>query len=161
MSSEKQGSACEQFPRQSIKAVFKFLSEEEISTLCPYTTLQTWPAEAVIMKEGEPGDFMGFLLSGKLSVRKETSFPGKEVLMAILEKGSLVGEASIVNPSHRNATVVALEKSDLLILTFENMAKLIEANPSLAVKLLQRIIHVVSLRFSKTVERLSKLLEPF
>ena len=161
MSRDQIATVCQQFPIDSIKKVFKFLSEQEIAALCPYMELKKVAADTVVIKEGDPGDFMGFLVHGRLSVRKETAFPGKEVLMAILEAGSLVGESAIVKPSVRNATVVAVVDCELLILSHENMRKLNASNPALAVKVLERIIAVVSLRFSKVVERLSKLLEPF
>lgn len=144
--------------KDELREIFSSLSEEEGVVLCSYLELKEWPAGAVLMKDGEPGDSMGFLVDGKLAVKKETSFPGKHILVAILEKGSMVGEISAVEPQLRNATVVATEKSRLLILTHDNLNKLLENNHELGAKLLKRIIHVLSFRLRKASDRLSWLL---
>lgn len=144
--------------KDELRNIFSFLSETECVDICVYLELKEWAAGAVLMKDGEPGDFMGFLVDGKLAVKKETSFPGKHILVAILEQGSMVGEISAVEPQLRNATVVATEKSRLLVLTHENLNKLLDANHDLGAKLLKRIIHVLSVRLRKASDRLSWLL---
>ncbi len=44
---------------------------------------------------------MAFVVSGQLSVKKLTNFPGKHVLVAILESGSVVGELSVLERGDR------------------------------------------------------------
>lgn len=144
--------------RDELRNIFTFLSEAECVEICAYLELKEWESGAVLMQDGEPGDFMGFLVKGKLTVKKETSFPGKHILVAILEQGSMVGEISAVEPQLRNATVVATEKSRLLVLTHDNLNKLLETNNDLGAKLLKRIIHVLSVRLRKASDRLSWLL---
>jgi CRP-like cAMP-binding protein len=110
------------------------------------------------MKSGEPGDFLGFLVEGKLAVKMETIFPGKFILVAVLERGSLVGEISAVDGGSRHATVVAAEKSRLLILSCEKMEQMLRQTPALGLKLLRRIIHVLGHRLDKASDRLARLL---
>ena len=86
------------------KAAFRFLSEDELGKLCPFLKLRQVPTDTVLMQEGELGAFMGFLLDGKLAVRKETTFAGKHILLAILEPGTMVGEISVVVHGQRNAS---------------------------------------------------------
>lgn len=101
---------------------------------------------------------MAFLLTGKLAVKKETRFPGKFVLVAILEGGSLVGEVSVVEENPRTATVVAMVESELLILSHERAKKLTAENPQLAIKLLKKIIRVLGARLQSSSTRLAQLL---
>ncbi|MBU0484791.1 MAG: cyclic nucleotide-binding domain-containing protein [Proteobacteria bacterium] len=110
------------------------------------------------MEDGIPGDYMGFLLSGKLAVKKATNFPGKYILLAILEPGAIVGEISAVGDCPQVATVVAIEKSELLVLTCEELENILSNDTPLGVVVLKRIIHVISLRQQKSNDRLSKLL---
>lgn len=126
--------------------------------MCSFLELQDWPANEVVMRDGESGDFMAFLVKGKLAVKKETSFPGKYILVALLESGSMVGEVAVIGDSLRNATVVAIENSQLLILTREKMDQLLKHNPQLGIKLLKRIIQVQGSRLQKASDRLSRLL---
>ena len=143
---------------QELNGIFPFFAQHELETFLPYLTLKEWPAEQVIMRDGDPGDFMGFLLAGKLAVKKETSFPGKYILVAVIEPGSMVGEISVVEKGQRSATVVTMENSRLLVLSFEAMERMLLENNELAVKLLKRIIHVLGYRLRKASERLSWIL---
>lgn len=144
--------------REDYEEIFPFLTPEESELFCSYLDVREWPVDGVLMRDGEPGAFMGFLVEGKLAVKKETSFPGKQTLVALLERGSMVGEIAVVDPSPRNATVIAAEKSKLLILTQEGLEKLLEENHELGVKLLKRIIHILGSRLRKASERLALLL---
>ena len=71
----------------TLKTVFKFLTKEELADICPYLEFRSWRKGEVLMNDGEQGDFMGFVLDGKLAVKKETNFPGRFTLIAILDRG--------------------------------------------------------------------------
>ncbi|MBU0680233.1 MAG: cyclic nucleotide-binding domain-containing protein [Proteobacteria bacterium] len=137
---------------------FPYLLPEECKILCSFLEYKKCAKDEVFIRQGDPGDFMGFLLTGKLAIKKETSFPGKFVLVAILESGSLVGEISVVEENPRTATVVAMEESEILLLTHSKAQQLLEANPLLAVKLLKKIIRVLGARLQKSSARLAQLL---
>ncbi|MDH4332310.1 MAG: cyclic nucleotide-binding domain-containing protein [Desulfobulbaceae bacterium] len=126
--------------------------------LFAYLELRVWQPSEILMKNGDPGDFMGFLVEGRLAVKMETIFPGKYILVAMLERGSLVGEISVVEGWRRHATVIAMEKSHLLILSQANMELMLRQSPALGLKLFRRIIHVLGHRLCKASERLSGLL---
>jgi CRP-like cAMP-binding protein len=115
------------------------------------------PAE-LVMQGGEPANFMGFLVEGKLAVKMEGVFPEKFILVAVLERGSLVGENSVVEGGHRYATVVATEKSHLLLLSQKNMDLIQSRSPALGLKILRRIIQVLGHRLYKASDRISSLL---
>lgn len=139
--------------------IFAFLSSEEMGELFAYLEFREWQSAEIVMKSGDPADFMGFLVEGKLAVKMEGIFPGKFVLVALLERGSLVGEISVVEGgAARHATVVAVEKSHLLILSRENMEMLLRQAPALGLKFFRRIIHVLGHRLGKASDRLSQLL---
>ena len=151
-------SGCHNLPRVVLREAFKFLSDEDVDTLCPYLDIREWSANSVVMPEGELGDFMGVLVEGKLAVHKKTDFPGRHILMAVLEPGSLVGEMSVMERGRRNSSVIAMEPCKLFVLTSDSMAALLLEKPALGIKLLKRVIHVLSLRFRNTNDRLAKLL---
>jgi CRP-like cAMP-binding protein len=143
---------------ETLREVLKFLSAEEISAICSYMSSRTWRKGEVLMNDGEQGDFMGFVLDGKLAVKKETNFPGRFTLIAILDRGAMVGEISVVDRSLRTATVSAMEDASLLILTCDDLERIVVEKPDLGFKLLKRIIHVLSLRQRRAYDRLSALL---
>lgn len=141
-----------------LDAVLRFLTPAEVALFCSYLDYRTWEDGEVLMNDGEPGDFMGFVLTGKLAVKKETNFPGRFTLVAILDRGAMVGEISAVDRGLRTATVVAMQKTEMLLLTCDNLEKMLTEQPALGVKLLKRIIHVLSLRQRRAYDRLSSLL---
>ncbi|MFC1523538.1 Crp/Fnr family transcriptional regulator [Thermodesulfobacteriota bacterium] len=156
MSPEQQ--AVDSISPDVLRDVLKFLDDDEVDAFRNYLEYRQWPADSMVMQAGEPGDFMGFLVAGSLMVRKESNFPGKHILMAILDPGSMVGEATVAERCARNATVVAQEDAQLLLLKHESMERLIVDHPDLAIKVLQRIIQVIGRRFKVSSDRLAKLL---
>ena len=143
---------------EGLHDIFSFLSAEEMAELFVYLEFREWQSAEMVMKSGDPGDFMGFLVEGKLAVKMDAIFPGKFILVAVLERGSLVGEISAVEGGNRHATVIATEKSRLLILSREKLEQLLAQAPVLGLKLLRRIIHVLGHRLGKASDRLARLL---
>ena len=143
---------------EDVRKAFKFLVPEEINELCPYLEMHEWQTDAVIMHEGRDEDYMGFIIEGKLAVKKKTGFGNKQIIIAILEKGAMVGEGAFVNSGPRSTTVTAMEPCRLLTLSAHKMEELSSNNPQLANKLLERMLYIISLRLRKAVERIAELL---
>ena len=143
---------------EELNDIFSFLSAEEMGELRAYLEFREYQPAETVMKSGDPADFMGFLVEGRLAVKMEGIFPGKFILLALLERGSVVGEISVVAGGHHHATVVATEKSHLLILSQENMELLLSQAPALGLKICRRIIHVLGHRLGKASDRLANLL---
>ena len=144
---------------QQFKSCFAGFSESEFKKLCSCLQYRKYSANSVIWEKGDPADFMGFLVKEKMVVKKETAFPGKYILLALLEEGALFGENSISSPSHkRTSTLVTEVVSHALLLTNENAQNFFTDNPSLGVKLLKNIVAVTSLRLQQCDSRLAELL---
>ncbi|MCJ7808660.1 MAG: cyclic nucleotide-binding domain-containing protein [Desulfobulbaceae bacterium] len=144
---------------EDIKNAFSFLStEEEVGVLCPYLALKEWEQDATVMQEGVVENYMGFLIQGKLSVKRRTEHWGKHIIIAILDKGTLVGEGAFIDAGPRSTTIVAMEKCRMLVLTAQKMNELILNDPMLAIKLMKHMLHIISLRLRKAGDRISELL---
>ena len=143
---------------EDIKKAFSFLSSEEVGELCPYLELREWEQDAIVMKEGEFEDYMGFVVEGKLAVKKQTGYWGKQIVIAILDKGTMVGEGAFIDQGPRSNTVVAMENSRLLVLTAQKMNDLILNRPMITIKLMKHMLHIISMRLRKAGDRISELL---
>jgi len=137
--------------------IFHLLTEEELEQIFPYLEVGYYPAGTVIFKEGDPGDFIGFVGSGKLEVKKHTEFKGKQIILAILSKGSFVGELSLIDEQPRSATVVSLEDSKLIILKSGSLDSLMQKHPYTGIKILKGISRILAIRLRKAGERLSMI----
>lgn len=138
--------------------LFHLLSEDEVEKIIGYFEIALFPSGTVLFREGEPGDYVGFITSGALEVKKQTEFKGKEIVLATLKKGSFVGEMSLMGAHEpRSATVVALEDSELVILKREALDVLIEQHPRIGIKILRGLNQVLIIRLRKMVERLTSI----
>lgn len=143
---------------EDLASALQFLESGERQVLQGYLQGREFPLDTLLIEERERADCMAFVVNGRLSVKKLTSFPGKHVLVAILEAGSVVGELSVLERGNRAATVEVLEPCRLLVLSADDFDRLLDEHPKLGIKVLKRILHVVSIRVKKADDRLAKLL---
>jgi len=143
---------------EDVRNAFNFLSTEEIEELCPYLELREWKADAVVMKQGAEEDYVGFLIEGKLAVKKKTGYWDKTIIIAILEKGAMVGEGAFIASGPRSNDVIAMEPCKLLTLSAPRMDELTRKNSLLSIKLMKRMLFIMSKRLRKASERISELL---
>ena len=137
--------------------MFDMLDDEDIEKISPFFEVIVYPANKVIFKEGDLGDFIGFVLSGKLEVKKQTEFKGNQLIIALLSKGAMVGELSMFDQHKRSATVEAVEETTLMILRNEAMESLIKQHPYTGIKILKALIRILALRLRKATERLTTI----
>jgi NTE family protein/lysophospholipid hydrolase len=82
----------------------------------------------VVMREGEPGDDMFVVVSGRLRV-VTTGPNGAEVPLAELGAGETVGEMAFISGEPRSATVYAIRDSELARLSGARFEQLLELHP--------------------------------
>jgi predicted acylesterase/phospholipase RssA/CRP-like cAMP-binding protein len=83
----------------------------------------------VVISQGEPGDGLYLLLSGRLRV--SVAAGGTERVLHDLARGSIVGEIALLSKRPRSATVRAVRDSDLLLLRASSFDALVEQTPAL------------------------------
>ncbi len=137
--------------------LFSLLEDEDIEKIAPFIELTIYPSGTVLFKEGDPGDFVGCVISGKLEVKKQTEFKGNQVIIALLTKGALVGELSIFDRNNRSATVEAVEETTMLILRNDVIETLMQEHPRTGIKLLKGLLRILSIRLRKATERLTNI----
>src|SRR5690606_20436876 len=92
-----------------------FFGGMEPSALALLTQQLVWvdlPGGSVLMTQGEPGDAMYLLVSGRLRVSRADE-AGQEQVLRELTRGQVVGEMSLYTDDPRSATVVAVRDSVL------------------------------------------------
>jgi CRP-like cAMP-binding protein len=136
--------------------LFHLLSHEQMEKAVPYLDVVDYSKGSILLKEGEYGDFLAFIVRGKMEVKKQTEFAGKQIVLATLGRGSLVGELSFINSEEpRSATVAALEDSEVVILRRDALDELTRQHPEIGVLILKGMIRILAIRLRKAVERLS------
>jgi CRP/FNR family transcriptional regulator, cyclic AMP receptor protein len=137
--------------------IFSFIEDEDVEKIVPFFELVNYPVKSLVFKEGDPGDFIGFVVSGKLEVKKQTEFKGNQLIIALLSSGASVGELSIFDLHKRSATVEAVEDTTMLILRNASLDAFIQQHPYTGIKLLKGLIRILALRLRKATERLTTI----
>jgi CRP-like cAMP-binding protein len=108
--------------------VFAGLGDAALSLLAQAVEEAKFRAGEVIMHEGEPGNRMFIIRSGKVEVVKYLSQPSETVL-GVLEAKNFMGEMSIVDSVARSASVRAIEDTTLFSLRGIDLYRLFKKYP--------------------------------
>lgn len=136
---------------------FHFLSAEDSRTLMEYLHCRSVTAGELLWSEQDACGEMAFIVSGRLEVRKQTEFPGKDVIVGVYGPGSIVGELCVLKGQPRSVTVSAIDDCELLMMGAAEFDALTAKSPELAVKLLKGMLLTVSTRLNKAFERLASI----
>lgn len=125
--------------------MFDNIKPADVAILAGKLEFHRYPANAMVAREGSPGDSVFFITSGKVEIRKE-SLGGKYTVLAQHGKGKSVGEMALVrgDATPRGASIVTTEKTEALMLSRHNFDLLIEKNPSVAIQILRNIASTIS-----------------
>jgi CRP-like cAMP-binding protein len=133
------------------KSFFNFMSDEDLRDLSAFFEIKKIHAGGKLWKKEDPYDYIAFIVSGRVDIKKETEFEGKELVVGKYSKGALC----ILDESLRRVTAEAFEDITLAIITQKNLDKLIDTNPQLGAKLLKGMLLTVSSRLRQSFDRLA------
>ena len=140
-------------------AIFSELSAEELNLMAGQMHFLRSVKGSVIFKEGDPGDFVCFVVEGILEVVKIAT-DGTERSIAKLISGCSIGEMAVVASFPRSATVRSRTEVTLLTLQRDRLARICEDHPQIGVKIYRAIAQLLSMHLRKTSENLSELMPP-
>ena len=111
------------------------------------------PRGQVVFHEGEPGDSLYIVLSGKVKLGRK-SVDGRENLVALMGPSDQFGELSMFDPGPRTTTAVAVVDSRLARMPKAALRQWITNRPDIAEKLLR----VLARRLRRTNNMLADLI---
>lgn len=129
--------------------LFRFLEYNELIRVLNVTEVNSYPAGTEIIREGEEGDSMFLLLTGKVRLSKGDS------VITEYGPGAHFGEMALVDRAPRSATATAVEASRLLVMKRAPFYELVKKEHPVAVKLLWSFVQVLADRLRKTTAELS------
>jgi CRP/FNR family transcriptional regulator, cyclic AMP receptor protein len=95
------------------------------------------PAGTVLFREGEVGDRMFVVQSGKVRISKRGSNGDK--VLAVLGAGEFLGEMAILNNKTRTGTAVVVEDARLLVIDGRTFEAMVVGNTEIAVRLIKKL----------------------
>lgn len=123
-----------QFLRQV--ALFRSLSDKALLDLSAITIEQTIPAKMMVFKEGDKGDALYIVKSGKVNVLKRNSSGIDSVLVA-LGKGAVIGDMAIIDEQPRSASIATIPETVFLIITKDDFRTLLGNVPEISFQILK------------------------
>jgi small-conductance mechanosensitive channel/CRP-like cAMP-binding protein len=122
--------------RQLLSGVelFGSLSAEEMERLANAAKLQLYTAGENLCRQGEPGDSFYVIREGQVAVLMNGA-DGQTVTAAHLANGAFFGEMSLLTGEPRSGTVTAETDVEVLRVSKQDFAGLLQANADLAGKL--------------------------
>jgi len=133
------------------------LTQEELLLLARVAEAVEFPPGQEIFREGDPGDALYLVGSGKVRVLKAGQGDSQEQLLMELVPPAILGEMSLLDQAPRSATVRVSEDSPatLLRISREEFEGLLASCSALALKLTYRLASLISHRLrTSNVERL-------
>jgi len=117
----------------ALKAVpfFTQLNDRELDVVRAVAAEKTYPKNAVVLTEGEMGDSLYMIQSGKVKVFIGDE-DGREIILKILGPGDFFGEMAMIDKQPRSASVNTSEASTFLVLTHAAFEKCVEQSPRIA-----------------------------
>lgn len=140
-------------------AIFSDLTDAELNRIADQMHFLRSVKGSVIFTEGDPGDFVCFVVEGILEVVK-TAADGTERSIAKLIPGCSIGEMAVVGSFLRSATVRSRTEATLLTLQRDRLARICQDDPHIGVKIYRAIAQLLSMHLRKTSANLSELMPP-
>ena len=114
--------------------------------------LSHFPAGKILFREGDAGEDMYIIQSGRVAIKKRTG-ANRDVTLAVLEKGDFFGEMAVLERMPRSATAEMSEAGDLIVISGDTFGDMIKSNPEIAFRMLRKY----SIRLREMVKQIEIL----
>ena len=140
------------------------LQDETLRDITATGVVRTFPRNTVLINEGDVGDALYVVLSGRVKVYSSND-AGREFVIDFHGPGEYVGEMTL-DGEPRSASVITVEPTTCAVVNRAQFRDFILAHPDVAMHLIERLIHRVrvttsnlkSLALSDVYGRLVRLL---
>jgi CRP/FNR family cyclic AMP-dependent transcriptional regulator len=114
---------------------FALLDDEDRQMLGAVIDSRLVPRERILFEKGDPGESLFIVRTGAIELFI-TSVTGEKIVLTVAEAGDLFGELSLSDQKARTATAVALEDTELIVMTRSNLLLFFKRKPDAALDLI-------------------------
>jgi len=120
-------------------SIFADLDAAAVASLERLAEVREFPEGTVIVSQEDRGDALFVLASGRVKVVLYGDSGGEVILSIFKSPGDFFGEMSLLDNEPRSATVIAAERSRLLVLSRRDFQAHIESHPRTALRVLTEL----------------------
>lgn len=135
---------------------FEGSEEATLSFFAKSAELLNFEEGEVIFKEGDVGERMYIILTGKVKIYRTGKDGAVKILSVLTNEDEIMGEMSLLDGHTRSASAKAMEDSMLFSLSRKDFQTFLHDNFPVAIK----IIETLSLRLRAADESLTKEISP-
>ena len=153
--------------------IFKNLNNKEIEEFSSKIKLKIFSKNDVIIKEGDKGDSILFLIDGDINISQaltlmtnkdnESDNREKELIRLSSKNNNIsLGEISLFSiEKKRSATVKAIENCHIGILEFDDLFEICNNNHTIGFKIMQKISKIITEHLLNSNHKVLKLTTAF
>ncbi len=120
--------------------LFRNLDQAQLASIGAHVSLRAFEKGAVILHEGEAADSLFLIVTGQVKVFSvDPDDPGREVILKTLGAGEFFGELPLFDHEPRSASVAALERCHVQVLSYPAFQRAMQASPDIAQKVLETL----------------------
>jgi CRP-like cAMP-binding protein len=132
--------------------LFLDLTEGELKEFLDGSRTNHYPEGGSILKQGDPPQGLGILLSGKAKVYRIGEH-NAEHFLSVLKEGDFFGEMALVSPGVRSASIDAIESCEVAWVSADQFKSFVSGASPLIAKILSRMVMDLSNRLRMLDER--------
>lgn len=132
--------------------LFGTLGQEDLAALVAGSRTQRYRRGEVIFRQGDPGDALHILLSGRVKI-SSPSDTGVEAILTTLRPGEWFGALALLDGAPRSASATAVDAAETLVLPRDRFRQLVDEVPSIRDQVLAALAHELR-RLTRHVEEL-------
>lgn len=112
--------------------LFQTFTEEELSQIAEVSEAETVNAGEVVFDQGESAEALYLVEMGSLKVVAQAE--ESETNLTIIASGMHFGEIPFLDTQERSASIEALERSELVKISYDKLRTVLKNNPEMASK---------------------------
>lgn len=133
--------------------IFQGVESAAVNTLIEQLDSTIFPRGTTIFDEGEPGDRLFIITSGKVKLARHAP-DGRENLLTIMGPSDMFGELSIFDPGPRTSAAVCVTEVTAATMDSQMLHDWIQAHPEIS----EQLLRVLARRLRRTNNALADLI---
>ncbi|HJD49912.1 MAG TPA: Crp/Fnr family transcriptional regulator [Candidatus Corynebacterium intestinavium] len=133
--------------------IFQGVDPEAVQALVEQLETVDFPRGTTIFEEGEQGDTLYIITSGKVKLARHSA-DGRENLLTVMGPSDMFGELSIFDPGPRTSSAVCVTKVSAGVMTSQMLHDWIAEHPSIT----EQLLRVLARRLRRTNNSLADMI---
>ena len=138
-------------------ALIEDFSEDQIGVLRPIIEDIRFDSDQVIFNQGDPADYLYFVLDGRVSIRFKPE-DGPELTVSEVDQGEVFGWSSALGSQRYTSSAICSDCGLFIRLEGEDLKNLCQEHPETGILILNRLAGVIARRLRGTHEQVVALL---